>query len=267
MSEPARACMVAGIIAGGLFIDQTVEFWGQMLANVAAWSLLLHWLQRADADEQIALTACVLYATLGEIFLSLIWGLYEYRLGNIPLFVPPGHAMLFMFGGMLAARAGNWIVWLTPLAATPFVCLLLLSGAGSFDAVLFAIFLLCLRFGRAKKLYAVMFTLSLAMEIYGTWLGNWTWGMTVPWLGLTTINPPLAAGAFYSVLDMLVVATAARWRFSPLLLCHCALFLEIKQSFPALRLAARLSARPVRIAAHSGPQRRARSPHAVASAG
>jgi hypothetical protein len=34
----------------------------------------------------------------------------------------------------------------------------------------------------------------------------------VPWLGLTTINPPLAAGAFYCVLDLLVVTTVARAR-------------------------------------------------------
>lgn len=243
MNEPARACMLVGIIAGGLLVDQTVEFWGQMLANVAVWSLFLHWLQRADADQQIALTACVLYATLGEIFLSLVWGLYEYRIGNVPLFVPPGHAMLFMLGAMLAARAANWIVWLTPLAATPFVCLLLLSGAGSFDALLFGIFLLCLLFGRAKKLYAVMFMLSLAMEIYGTWLGNWTWETTVPWLGLTTINPPLAAGAFYSVLDMLVVATASRSSFSTSHPLQPGPFRDIRQFFPGLRPAARLSAR------------------------
>jgi hypothetical protein len=57
-----------------------------------------------------------------------------------------------------------------------------------------------------------MFVLSLAMEIYGTLLGNWGWGANVPWLGLTTINPPLAAGAFYCVLDQLVVATVARAR-------------------------------------------------------
>jgi hypothetical protein len=34
----------------------------------------------------------------------------------------------------------------------------------------------------------------------------------VPWLGLVTANPPLAAGAFYAALDMLVVSTVAAWR-------------------------------------------------------
>jgi hypothetical protein len=32
----------------------------------------------------------------------------------------------------------------------------------------------------------------------------------VPWLGLNTINPPIAAGAFYCVLDLLVVSVTGR---------------------------------------------------------
>lgn len=64
-----------------------------------------------------------------------------------------------------------------------------------------------------------MFVLALAMEIYGTLLGNWRWSTDVPWIGLTALNPPLAAGAFYCVLDLLVVATVARWRSSGPSLC------------------------------------------------
>ena len=92
---------------------------------------------------------------------------------------------------------------------------LALLDADSFGALLFALFLVCLRFGRARKLYAVMFVLALAMELYGTWLGNWTWLRAVPWLGLSTLNPPLAAGVFYCLLDLLVVATVARFGIRP----------------------------------------------------
>lgn len=205
----ARAIAITAIIAGGLALDQTVDFWGQTLTNVGIWAAFLYWLRCARAEDQLTLAVCVFYATLGEIFLSLVWGLYEYRLYNVPLFVPPGHALLFMLGRILAERARDWIVWFVPLAATPFVFLLAVTGLGTLDALLFALFLLCILSGRAGKLYAVMFVLSLAMEIYGTWLGNWTWAPVAPWLGFTTINPPLAAGAFYCMLDMLVVATVA----------------------------------------------------------
>jgi len=207
-----RGVVIIAVITAGLALDQHLVFWGQTLTNTGVWALFLYWLRESDSRQQLCLTACVVYATLGEIFLSLVWGLYDYRLANVPLFVPPGHALLFLLGSMVAARVRDWINWVVPLAALPFVFLLLVTGAGTLDALLFAMFLACMLFGRAPRLYAVMFVLSLAMEIYGTWLGNWTWHTDVPWLGLTAINPPLAAGAFYCVLDLLVMATLAKIR-------------------------------------------------------
>jgi hypothetical protein len=215
LSDAGRAALIIAVITGGLALDQLVAFWGQTLTNLGVWMLFLWWLRSADPRQQLCLTACVVYATLGEIFLSLAWGLYDYRLANVPLFVPPGHALLFTLGTIVAARVKGWINWFVPLAAFPFVGLLLLSGAGTLDALLFAMFLACMLFGRARRLYAVMFVLALAMEIYGTWLGNWIWNADVPWLGLTAVNPPLAAGAFYCVLDLLVVATVARLHPTP----------------------------------------------------
>jgi hypothetical protein len=214
-SEATRAVVIVSVISGGLALDQHLAFWGQTLTNAGVWALFLWGLRRADARQQLCLTACVVYATMGEIFLSLVWGLYDYRLANIPLFVPPGHALLFTLGFLLAARVKDWIVWAVPLAALPFVLFLLISGAGTLDALLFTLFLACILFGSARRLYAVMFVLALAMEVYGTWLGNWTWTADVPWLGLTSINPPLAAGAFYCVLDLLVVTTVSRLHARP----------------------------------------------------
>ena len=212
MPDPVtrRALAIAAVIGGGLVFDQHVAFWGQTLTNVGVWMLFLWWLRDETPRDQRLLALCVLYATLGEIFLSLVWGLYEYRLLNVPLFVPPGHALLFMLGRILAERAREWIVWLVPLATAPVIYWLAWTGLGTLDALLFGLFLLCLLSGRASRLYAVMFVLSLAMEVVGTRLGNWAWTEQAPWLGLTTINPPLAAGAFYCMLDMLVVATMAK---------------------------------------------------------
>lgn len=58
-----------------------------------------------------------------------------------------------------------------------------------------------------RRLYAVMFVASLMAEVYGTWIGNWVWHRDVPYLGLNSANPPLAAGAFYCALDVLVGLT------------------------------------------------------------
>ena len=53
------------------------------------------------------LMACLVIATAGEIVLSLGWGLYTYRLDNIPLFVPPGHVLLLLLGLSLARRMSD----------------------------------------------------------------------------------------------------------------------------------------------------------------
>jgi len=59
-----------------------------------------------------------------------------------------------------------------------------------------------------RRLYASTFLLSLALELGGTWLGDWTWTPEVPVLGLVTTNPPGAAGALYCALDALVAGTS-----------------------------------------------------------
>ena len=205
-----RAALICAVIILGLAFDQWVPFWGQTLTSASVWALLLYWIHRAGTEQRLTLIVCVIYATLGECVLSLVWGLYDYRLGNIPAFVPPGHALLFMLGSMITVYVRDWITWFVPLAATPFVIFLAVIGVDTFALVMFALLLLCMAFSRARKLYAVMFVLALAMEVYGTALGNWSWRLEVPWLGLSTINPPLTAGVFYCVLDLLVVTTVAR---------------------------------------------------------
>ncbi len=204
-----RIAAIACVIAFGLLLDQHVASWGQLVTNVAVWVIFAAILLRAPRLERIALIACVLYATAGEVFLSLVWGLYDYRLGNIPLFVPPGHALLFMLGMIIAPRVSDRAAWAVPILAAPFVLWLAVTGIDTLGPLLLALLVACMALGSARKLYATMFVLALAMEIYGTWLGNWAWAAHVPWLGLETVNPPLAAGAFYCVLDLLVTATSA----------------------------------------------------------
>jgi hypothetical protein len=194
----------------GLFIDQKLAWWGQSLTNLITWILLLIYLRTVNFAMQVSLILCLGYATAGEVFLSLVWGLYEYRWHNIPLFIPPGHALLFTLGLLSASKMPAWMVWFIPILFTPYIIFVALTGVDTLGGVLFVIFIVCLWLGQAKQLYATMFILSLLLEIYGTWLGNWTWSLEVPWLGLTSTNPPVSAGTFYCLLDLLVVSTTGR---------------------------------------------------------
>lgn len=201
--------LIAGTITFGLLLDQHWARHGQVIVSAGAWMVLALLWARSAERERPALAACLAFATAGEIFLSLVWGLYEYRLGNIPLFVPPGHVLLFFLGTRIAARIPEGGEWWIAAAAAPLVAAFAWNGRDTFGPLLFALFLACLAISPSRRLYATMFVLSLAMELYGTWVGNWMWSAKVPWLGLTSDNPPLAAGAFYCVLDLLVVSVTA----------------------------------------------------------
>lgn len=204
--------LIVATIAIGLAVDSRGGPWGQLAVSVAAWALLARLWLVSGPSQRPALLACLVYATAGEVFLSLAWGLYDYRLGNIPLFVPPGHVLLFTLGVRLAARLKDGAEWWIAAAALPVVAALALAGRDTLGPFLYALFLACMALSVSRKLYATMLVLSLAMELWGTWLGNWTWRHEVPWTDLVTANPPLAAGAFYAALDLLVVSTVAAWR-------------------------------------------------------
>jgi hypothetical protein len=207
-----KSVIIILLLAVGLFIDQRFEFWGQTLANISTWLFFFWLLKTSNQTERISLILCVLIATTGEIFLSLVWGLYEYRLHNIPLFVPPGHAILFTLGLLLAPKLPDKIIWWVPTLTAPYIIFAVVMGFDTMGGILFLAFLICLIFGKAKKLYATMFVLSLILEIYGTQLGNWAWVYQVPWIGLTSTNPPISAGAFYCILDLLVVSIVGGMR-------------------------------------------------------
>ena len=40
----------------------------------------------------------VFFATIGEITGSMLWGVYRYRLHNLPLFIPPAHGIVYLTG-------------------------------------------------------------------------------------------------------------------------------------------------------------------------
>jgi hypothetical protein len=160
---------------------------------------------------------CLVIATIGEVVLSVVWGLYAYRLGNVPLFVPPGHVLLLLVGLRLADHVPESAARAILGCAGVYSIAVAAAGIDTLGIALFAVFAVASYvMPSQRRLYASTFVLSLALELYGTWLGNWTWAAVVPRLELVTTNPPGAAGAFYCALDALVAAAslqlAPRWR-------------------------------------------------------
>ena len=202
------AAMVAAL-AIGLAIDVCIDLDGQVALSAVMWVFLFYLLDRVALAERRALVACLAIATAGELFLSLVWGLYTYRLGNVPMFVPPGHVMLLMLGLMLAQRLKGRAADAVLACAATYAVAAAVAGIDTFAPVLIAaIGVIAFAMPGNRPLYASTFLLALALELYGTWLGNWAWAREVPVIALVTTNPPGLASAFYAVLDALVACTA-----------------------------------------------------------
>lgn len=202
MTTPFALATVLTIV-GGLWLDAHGAAWAPHVVALWTWALLGALCLRAAPEQRAQWMVCLAWATFGEIVLSLWWGVYDYRLGNLPLFVPPGHVLLYALGVWLSERLPHGVTGAVPPLALGMVVACALFGADGISLPLFALYLLALRFGPSPRLYSTMFVLALAMELYGTALGCWSWRTEVPGLSLTAANPPLAAGAFYCALDWL----------------------------------------------------------------
>lgn len=200
--------LIAGLglatLAIGIPVDATGAAWAQPLVSAVSWMALAAVATLVDSAERRALAACVVIATLGELFLKDVWGLYEYRLGNLPLFIPAGHALVYATAARLCRVSPAWLPRAVAAVFGVVVGVGAWRGTDTFGVLWFVVFLAYLSQSAAPRLCATLFLFALAIEAYGTSLGGWRYYTVEPWLGLTTTNPPVWIGAIYCTLETLV---------------------------------------------------------------
>jgi hypothetical protein len=200
--------------AGGLWAESRVAFEGQLLLGALTVVVLAGLLlMQAPAVRAQALVVVVV-ASATEVVGSLIWGVYVYRLDNLPAFVPPGHGLVYLGGVALAglvARHPSLLVGAAVLSVTAWgiigvVALPLTDVAGLIGCATLATVLVVTR----HPVYAGVFFVVAALELYGTALGTWTWEPRVPGLGIPQGNPPSGVASGYVLFDVTALA-AVSW--------------------------------------------------------
>lgn len=217
-SKLKTSALIFILITLGLMADQWLQPHGQWLVNIVVWAFFALFLFKTEKADQKKWWICLLLATLGEIVLSDLFGLYSYRENSIPLFVPPGHVLLYASGLWISQLISEKWAWPVLGLALPYAVYCAFTGHDQMSLVLFALWLFMFTQAQLRPLIAVMFVLALVMEILGTGLGNWQWAPTVSFLNfdLTQSNPPFAVGVLYCGLDFLVNlhTTASKPAFS-----------------------------------------------------
>ncbi len=189
----------------GLAIDALGGLAGTAVTTLGTFALFAAVYRASSAPDRRILLVCVAWATVGELVLTEVLGLYQYRIGFLPPFVPPGHALLFQLGLWSVAGLSARLLRALRVSAIPLTIAAVVLLDDHQSLVFLAVFVALLRFGPSPAIYGAMFFLALALELIGTAIGTWTWAPRDPWLGIQTFNPPIAAGVFYCLLDALTL--------------------------------------------------------------
>ena len=197
----------------GLFADSKITaLWQQYLLGLLTFLVLYLAALKAPREQRAQVWTCVAVATCFEVFGSLVWGVYRYRLHNLPLFVPPGHGIVYLFG-LLAAqtpvvqRHGRRVAYAVLAVAGAWAALgvtVLPIATGRIDvqgALCLPVFAYFLLRSPRWPLFAAIFVIVSVLEISGTTFGNWYWLPVAPWTHIPSGNPPSAIAGGYGVID------------------------------------------------------------------
>jgi hypothetical protein len=212
MIVPRRyAIVLPAYLAGLLALDTRASFHGQLALGVLTFVVLAAALRPLPPLVRAQAIGVVVFATVGEVTGSLVWGVYHYRLHNLPLFIPPAHGLVYLSGvalsrslrdravvGAAAVGAAAWgIAGLTFLPRT--------DVAGAVGVPLLLLFLWR---SRSRATYAGVFLIVAALELYGTSIGTWRWASNLPGLGIPDGNPPSGVASGYVWFDVMAMLVA-----------------------------------------------------------
>ena len=211
--------LVTFICASAIFMAAVLLLDGpglarQVMLGLATSGFLWLFARKFPIERRQVITAIVV-ATLGEVFLSLVWGLYSYQHALIPMYVPPGHGLFYTLAAATAIedrirRHAVVIARSVGFGGTLWsvVSLALFNDVWGLLWWVGALFLI--RYSRNQLLLSACVVYTIVLEWAGTAIGNWRWVAEVPLVGLHSANPPAGVGILYILLDLIVVAVAIR---------------------------------------------------------
>ncbi|MBL7479320.1 hypothetical protein [Legionella bononiensis] len=183
--------------------------YGQWMVNFCIISTFFWFYRVANKQLQSLMLLMILISSSGEIIASLMLKFYVYRLDNIPLYVPFGHALVFATSYYIYQQ--TFLQKYAPdMERLLFIVTLLISVLSfiilqdTLGVICFVIF--CLLRKNNKLFYSCMFFMVLYLELLGTHMHTWTWygklNIHPDWVNCA--NPPSAIGGLYMILDALV---------------------------------------------------------------
>lgn len=201
-------------IAFGLYFDSSffiaIDPRGQLYANTLMLIVFGVLFYRATKRSKELMLYAVAIGIGGECLFSLGFDMYEYRLGNVPVYVPPGHAIIYIvtvyfcrekFVKLNRSLLEKWFA--ISIFIYAFCFLVFASDIFGFVLTILTLWLLRNK-PRERLFYYSMYIVVVFLEIIGTTYKCWFWPDTA--FGfidfLKSANPPSGISFFYFGLDL-----------------------------------------------------------------
>jgi hypothetical protein len=210
-----RAGAIAAYLGALLAVDTQVDLHGQLVLGALTWIALVLAARTLPKEGRLQVAVVICAATVAELTGSILWGVYSYRLHNLPAFVPPAHGLVFVAGVSLSQALRAHVrplvlaagVIATAWGVAGITVLPRTDAAGALGVPLLLAFLWR---SRARAAYAGVFLVVAGLELYGTAIGTWHWADRLPGLGIPDGNPPSGVASGYVWFDVMAMLLAPR---------------------------------------------------------
>ena len=198
-----------------LVLDADSTRWLQRLLGLATWAVLVVVACRESPLVRMQTAVVVVFASMVEFTFSPLLGVYVYRFHNVPMYVPPGHGLVYL----AALAVGRTVVVQTRTRLCTVLVLVAVGADAAYGLVLAArpdvlgaFWFLCLAGfllrGPSPGLYVGAAVVVTYLELVGTSLGTWTWQPHDP-TGLVSVgNPPSGVAGGYGWFDLVALVLA-----------------------------------------------------------
>ncbi|WP_372774948.1 hypothetical protein [Mangrovibacterium sp.] len=201
-------------IVFGLFLDSyfmpDIYVPKQHLATIVMLLAFAFLYYRSGSRSREQMFYAVIIGFLGEYLFSIALGMYTYRLGNVPHYVPLGHAIVLVATMNFCKKpiVKTYRKQLEKILAffiVAYSTLFLIFAQDVFGFLMsLAVIYLLRNKPRERLFYFSMYLVVAFLEIVGTTYKCWSWPETaygvIPFL--KSANPPSGISLFYFLLDL-----------------------------------------------------------------
>jgi len=200
--------LIIGLYLDGTEMAQKITY-GQWVTNMITLAFFSWIYQSASRKNKKIILYGLVIAFGGEVVFSLILGMYTYRLGTLPIYVPLGHTIIYMGvyyftkEPLVLAHKDQIVKILYPLMIVYATGWLVLQSDVFGFACALVILLLFKRRPNSRLFFLVMFFVIAYLELLGTYFQAWRWPEV--WFDkvsfVPSANPPSAISVFYFAFD------------------------------------------------------------------